>query len=823
METLIQDLKYAARGLARSPGFTIVALLTLALGIGVNSAIFGLVNAILLRPLPVEQPAQLVDIYGREASSTTHGSNSYPNYLDYREQTNTLSGIAGYSNFYAYTSIQGSSELVIGEIVTDNYFTVLGVGAALGRVFGPQENTPLGGAASIVLSHRLWQTRFGADPAIVGKPLRMNSVVYSIVGVAPPNFGGMMPAITAQLWIPTAMVENIEPVGNQRTAGKVVGATLYDQRGRSWMWLKGRVKPGSDVNAVRAEFNLIQGRLSAAHPETNEFERINIVPTNDVRINPDVDKTMMPAGAVLIGAVALVLIVACANLANLMLARAAGRRRELAVRLALGAGRNRLVRQMLTESLLLAIAGGAVAMPLAAVLVGLVTRMQANLPVDIGLVISLDWRVMLFTFIAAVATGLVFGLIPALRSSRPDLVPALKGAGNAVRKGRVELRDALVVVQMAVSLVLIVSGTLLVRSLNVAQRVDLGFDSDRIARMGMAMDMNGYDRDRSAAFLVSTRARLEALPQVEMVAMASRLPLSPNNNRFRVLIDGRQNTAADTPFMIDGAYVDENYFDVLRVPILSGRDFEPADRAGDRRIAVVSKALAEKYWPGQDAVGREFRTSFGGDPYRIIGVAADYKVNTPGESPTPYLHIPFGNRETYADVLVRTATPAQFMVAKLEAEIRALDPNFVFLNRGTLRELADLKLLPVQAGAWLMGVFGLLALAVAAIGLYGVIGYSVSRRVRELGIRKALGANPRSLVTMVLGEGMRLVLVGGIVGAALAFAGAQALSSVLFVEPFDIPSFGIAFGVLALVALAANWMPARRAASVDPVIALRQE
>lgn len=823
METFVQDLKYAARGLRRSPGFTVVALLTLALGIGVNSAIFGLVNAILLRPLPVEKPAQLVNIYGREATSSSHGTHSYPNYLDYRAQTNTLSGVMGYSNFFAYASIDGSSEIVIGEVVTDNYFSVLGVNAALGRVFGPQENTPPGAAPSIVLSHRMWETRFGADPGIVGKTLRMNSIVYTIVGVAPPAFGGMVPAVTAQLWIPTAMVENVEPVGDQRSAGKVVGATLHEQRGRAWMWMKGRVKPGNDANSVRAEFNLIQQRLSATYPESNELERVAVVATNDVRVNPDVDKTIMPAGVVLIAAVGLVLIVACANLANLMLARAAGRRRELAVRLALGAGRNRLARQMLTESLLLAVAGGAVAVPLAGALVGLVRRVQANFPVDIGLVIELDRRVMLFTFMTAVATGLVFGLIPALRSSRPDLVPALKGAGNAAPKGRVELRDALVVVQMAVSLVLIVSGTLLVRSLDVAQRVDLGFDSDRIARMGLAMEMNGYDRDRATAFLVSARSRLEATPQVEMVSLVSRLPLSPNNNGFRVFIDGRQASAADKPFAIDGAHVDENYFDLLRVPMVSGRDFEPADRAEGQRVAVVSKAMADQYWPGEDAVGREFRTSFGGDPYRIIGVAADYKVNTPGEAPTAYMHLPYPVRSTYADVMVRTSVPAQTMVARLTGEIKAINPDFVFLNSGTLRELADVKLFPVRAGAWFMGVFGLLALAVAAVGLYGVIGYSVSRRVRELGIRKALGANPRSLVTMVLGEGMRLVFVGGIVGSALAIAGARALSSVLFVEPFDVPSFGIAFGVLALVAFAANWMPARRAANVDPIIALRQE
>jgi predicted permease len=823
MDTFLQDLRYGARGLRRSPGFTAVALLTLALGIGVNSAIFGLVNAILLRPLPVEQPGQLVDIYGHEATSSEHGTHSYPNYVDYRAQTTTLSGLIGYSNFFAYSSIEGNSEIVVGEVVTDNYFSVLGVRAAIGRVFGSQEATAPGAAPSVVLSHRFWETRFGADPSIVGKTLRMNSTTYTVVGVAPRTFGGMMPAVTAQLWIPTAMVGDVEPAGNQRTSGKIIGSTRFDQRGRAWMWLRGRVKPGSDANAVRAEFDVIQRRLSAAYPETNELERIRVVPTNDVRVNPDIDTTMLPAGGLLIGAVGLVLIVACANLANLMLARAAGRRRELAVRLAIGAGRKRLVRQMLTESLLLAIAGGAVALPLAAGLVAIIKSVQSTLPIDVGLVIELDWRVMLFTFLAAVVTGLVFGLIPALRSSRPDLVPALKGAGNAAPKGRVELRDALVMVQMAVSLVLVVAGTLLVRSLDVAQRVDLGFDSDRIARFGLAMEMNGYDRDRAARFVPTARARLEALPQVEAVSFASRLPLSPNNNGFRVFIDGRQGSAADKPFSIDGTSVDENYFDLLGVKVIAGRDFEPSDREGDQRVAVVSKAMAEKYWPGEDAVGREFRFSFGGDAYRIIGVSDDYKVNTPGERPAEYLHLPLATRPMFAEVMVRTSVPSEAMVPRLQNEVLALDPTFVFLNRGTMRDLAEAKLFPVRAGAWLMGAFGLLALGVAAVGLYGVIGYSVNRRTRELGIRKALGADSRSLITMVLGEGMRLVVIGGVVGAALAFGAARALSQLLFVEPFDLASFALGFGVLAVVALTANWMPARRAARIDPMVALRQE
>jgi len=825
METLIQDLHYTLRGLRRSPGFALVALLTLALGIGVNSTIFSLVNAVLFRPLPVERPEELVDIYGHTATSATHDTHSYPNYLDYRAQATSLTGLAGYTNFFAHLTLDGGSELVVGELVTEDYFPTLGIRPLLGRAFTPEEYAAPGAAPVAVLSHRVWQNRFAARGDVVGRQFRMNGTVYTVIGVAPSNFGGMIPAVTAQMWIPTAMVEQVEPLGNQRTSGRSIGATRLERRGQHWLWLKGRTKPGVEVGQVRSELEGIGAGLATAYPETNAQERITLIPSSDVRINPDIDGTLVPAGLVLVGAVALVLVVACANLANLMLARAAGRGREIALRLALGARRSRLMRQLLTESLTLALAGGLVALVLATWLAGVIARVQPPLPIDLGLQVSPDWRVLAFTMTAAVVTGVVFGLVPALRASRPDLVPALKeqAVWGHARKRRIELRDGLVVVQMAVSLVLLVAGALLVRSLAAAAQVDLGYPADRVAHLALPLEMNGYDRERAGRFLESARLRLEAMPQVAAVGMASRVPLSLNNNGFSLLVDGRQTSATDRPYVLDGAYVDEHYHGALGLTLVAGRGIEPADRDGPDRVAVINRTMAERYWPGEDAVGREFRLRWGGDPYRIVGIVADYKVNTPGESPTPYMHLPLGRRELYADILVRTRAPAAELVPVLERELRALDPDLVFLDTGSMRELVDVRLFPVRAGAWLIGVFGVLALVVAAIGLYGVIGYSVSRRVREIGIRKALGAEPRRLVGMVLGEGMVLVGVGGVIGAALAAFGARFLSSVLFVPPFDAASFGLALGVLAAVALIANGIPAGRAARVDPMVALREQ
>jgi predicted permease len=825
METLLQDVRYAIRGLRKSPGFTLVAMATLALGIGVNSSIFSIVNAILYRPLAVERSAELVDIFGHEATSDNHETLSYPNYVTIREQAATLSGVIGYSNFFAHLSVENSSDLVIGEIVTDNYFSVLGVRPALGRGFTADEFAAQSAFPVAVVSDRLWKSKFLGAPDVVGKTFKMNGVVYSVIGVAPPDFSGMRPAVSALMWIPTAMVEKVEPIGNQRTTGKPSTGLRNERRERAYLNLKGRMKPGVTFAQSRAELEGIAARLSSTYPESNAQERIAVWRTDDVRINPDVDKTMAPVGLVLVGAVGLVLIVACANLANLMLARAAGRRREIAVRLALGAARARLVRQLLTESMVLALAGGVVAVPIAAYLSAFIARVQPPLPIDLGLQVTPDWRVMVFTLVAAVATGLVFGVMPALSASRPNLVPALKGGGNNGPRKRIEMRDALVVFQMAVSLVLVVGGALMVRSLAVAGRVKLGYDSDRLAQLALALEMNGYDGERGGRLLEAGLQRLSAMLQVEAVAITSRLPLSLNNNGFGLFIDGRQASASDRPFTIDGTYIDERYFGTMQLPILAGRNIEPADRDESRRVAVITQTMAQRFWPGRpdDAIGKEFRTRWAGDPWRIVGVVADYKVDTPGESPKSYIHLPLGRKESFGNYIVRTTVPAATLVTAMQKELRVIDPELIFLDRGTLRELANVRLFPVRAGAWLIGAFGALALIVASIGLYGVIGYSVSRRVREIGIRKALGAQPSQLIGMVLGEGMTLVAVGGVIGALLAAGAAQVLSSVLYVGPFDAVSFGLAFGVLAAVALAANAIPARRAARVDPMIALRQE
>jgi macrolide transport system ATP-binding/permease protein len=825
VEFLLQDIRYAVRGLRRSPGFTVVAILTLALGIGVNSAIFSVVNAILYRPLPVERPEELVNVYGHQATQSVHESLSYPNLADYERQSTTLSGVIGYSNFFANATIDRSSDVVIGEVVTDRYFEVLGVRPVLGRTFTAEENSQGKGLPVAILSHRLWERRFGARRDVLGAQFRMNGQVFTVVGVAPENFGGMLPAVTAQMWLPMAMAEVVEPMGNNRTTGTSPGATRAERRGQHWLWMRARMKPGVTPAQVQRELETIAARLAQEHPEVNAQERVTVVPAAQVRINPDADRAVRPVGLVLVGAVTLVLVVACGNLANLLLARAARRRRELTMRLALGASRGRLLRQLLTESMVVALGGGLVAVPLAVWLSLLFVRVRPPLPVDLGLALSPDWRVLVFTALTAVATGLLVGFLPALRASRLDLVPAMREGGlwmGGVQR-RFELRDALVIMQVAVSLVLVVAGSLLVRSVQAAGNVALGFDGSRMAQLSLVPEMNGYDQARGVDLINKARARLQALPQVEGVALASRPPLSINNNGFAVFIDGHQASASDRPYSIDGARVDEHYIPTLELRVLAGRALDESDVREQRRVVVITRAMAERFWPGGEAVGREIRLRWGAEPYRVVGVVADYKVNTPGESPTPYLHLPRQPDDPFATFVVRTRGNAASQLAALVREFRAIDPDVVFLDQGTVRDLANVRLFPVRAGAVILGAFGGLALLVAAIGLYGVIGYSVSRRVKEIGIRKALGADARTVVTMVMRQGMTLVVVGGAVGLLLAAMASRALTAVLFVGPFDLVSFAAAFGVLALVAGIANGIPAWRASRVDAMVALRAE
>ncbi len=621
------------------------------------------------------------------------------------------------------------------------------------------------------------------------------------------------------------MVEAVEPLGNTTVSPSATGSAWLDRRGRHFLWMRGRLMDGFDTEQARAELTGIMHRLAEEHPISNGLQTVNVIHGSNVRFNPDIDGTVAPAGALILAVVGMVLLVACANIANMLLARASARRKEVAIRLAMGAGRWRLIRQLLTESLLLSLSGGALGLMLATWLTGLLGHIDLGLPVDVRADFAIDRAVLLFTLGISAATGVVFGLVPALRASRPDLVPALKtaDAGPGTGRKRLELRDALVVAQVAVSVVLLIGAALLVRSFFNAQRTDVGFDVDRIGIMTTALEMVGYDRVSGKAFVDTARLRLESTPGVRSVTVTSRAPQSVNNNGFGLFID--QTSATDRPYAIDGAYIDEHYFEALEVPIVAGRGIEGADVSEDRRVVVVNEAMAERFWPGESVVGKQFRQSFDGTAYEIIGVVRNYKVNTPGEQPTPYLHFPQpSSGSLYANFLVRTETPVAPQMRQLEQVLTDLDPEIVFMSSGPMRDLMDIRLLPIRMGVWFIGTFGLLAMALAAVGLYGVIGYSVSRRTREIGIRVALGAESQRVLRLVVRQGMSLVIVGAMLGGLLGAAAGRLLANVLYgISPLDPIAFGGAIGLLLLISMLANYLPARRASRIDPMVALRSE
>lgn len=826
MDTLLQDVRYAARGLRNAPGFTAVAAITLMLGIGVNTTIFTVVNTILLAPLPVEAPEEIVALYGNTTNTPlSHDSSSYPDYLDLRRQSETLSGLTAYTNFFANLVEDGRSEIVVGELVSDNYFEVLGVPLTRGRAFTADELATEGASPVAVISDHMWRTRYDADPQILGRAVRLNGTTYAVVGVAERGFGGMFPAVTAQLWLPLTMVEEVEPLGNINSTASATGDTRLTRRGFRFLWLRGRLADGVEVAQARAELTGIMTRLAEEYPVSNELEALTVLAAGDVRFNPDFDGAVAPAGTLILAVVGLVLLVACANIANMLLARASVRGKEVAIRMAIGAGRGRLVRQLLTESLMLSLLGGTLGLLLAVWMTRVLGRLDLGIPVDVTAEFAIGTPVLAFTLLVSMATGVVFGLAPALRASRPDLVPALKaaGAGGETGRKRFELRDALVVVQVAVSIVLLIGGALLTRSLINAQRSDVGFDVDRVGFMSTALDMVGYDEESAKAFVDTASLRLQGTPGVRAVGVTTRVPQSVNNNGFGLFID--QASATDRPYAVDGTYVDQHYFAAFDLAIVAGRGIEAADIAGDRDVAVITAAMAQRFWPDESAVGKHFRRTFDGPEVEIVGVVENYKVNTPGEQPTPYLHLPLPARGTlYANFIVRTDAPVAAEMRRLEQVVRDLDAEVVFMQTGPLRDLMDVRLLPIRLGTWFIGGFAILAMALASVGLYGVIGYSVSRRTREIGIRVALGARAGRVLGLVVQQGMGLVLAGVAIGALLAALAGQVLSSVLYgISATDGVAFAGAIGLLLLIALLANYIPARRATRIDPMVALRSE
>ncbi|HET9372375.1 MAG TPA: ABC transporter permease [Vicinamibacterales bacterium] len=821
---MLSDLGFGARQLVRRPGFAAAAILSLAFGIGLNTTLFSIVNAVLVRGGPIAQPDRLVEIYTGLDKDYPQLTTSYPDYLDLAASVDSLSGIAAHAYVRGILSSTDRASLLTGEAVSANYFDLLGLRPQQGRGFRADENDAPGGEPVVVVSHGLWQSRFAGRADVVGQTIRLSGVTYTIVGVGPAGFNGTLPGIQSDFWVPAMMIDQLQFSGVQSAADNDPGQTRLEQRGTRWLFLKGRLKDGRTVEQARAEVDATFARLRQAFPVTNAMTTSSVVASSGVRFHPMLDGYLQAAGAALLGAVSLVLLVACANVANMLLARAATRRREFAIRAAIGASRARLLRQLLAEGVVLAAAGGAAGLLFAWWAGRAVGGLGLGiLPVPVSFDFTIDRTVLLFAIAASLVTALTCSLVPAWSASKPALVPDLKATAERRGRRRLALSDVLVIGQLALSLVLLIAGSLLTRGLVAARDTDLGFDPNPVSSLTFNLQMNGYDLDRAMAFRERAIETLAALPGVTAVSTATRLPLAPDISAEGVLVPGRHQTT-DQATITDSVNVGAGYFTTVGVPLVAGRAFTEDDVRQNRKVAIVNETMARLYWPDGSALGRHLHTAgFDSPPLEIVGISRDHKVRSVGESPRAYLHLP-ATRSRTINLVVRTATSAEASLPALRQALWSLEPDILFTEDVAASEVAATTMAPTKIGAAVLGAFGLLALVLAAVGLYGVIAYSVSQRTREVGIRLALGADRRRVLTMVMVQGGRLALGGILVGALGAALVARLLDSMLYgVSGLDPVAYVAAAGMLLLVALLANLVPAMAAARIDPVKSLRAD
>lgn len=813
IETLVKDLRYGLRRLTRSPGFTAIALLSLALGIGANTAIFSLVNTAMLRPLPVEKPEQLISLTNA-SENRRFPTFSYPNYRDFRDRSrDVLEGLIAYRFAPLSLSHDGVNERMWAYVVSGNYFAVLGVQPALGRMISTDDDRLPGAHPVTVLSYQCWQQRFGGEPGIIGKTLIANGRSFTVIGVAPQGFFGTEIIAAPELWFPMAMQAQID-----------VGNDWLEEREVENLFVMGRLKQGTSIGQAQTALSAIALQLEREYPDINEGKRVMIS-------TPGLMGGLM-RGAVfgftglLMVVVAFVLLLACTNLANLLLARATERRKEIAVRLALGASRMRIVWQLMAESMLLSIGSGVLGLLLAYWLVSLAVAFKP--PMDVPLLIDLhiDYRVLIFTILISLATGVLFGLLPALQATRVDLLPALKDEPASGDPRRSWLKSSLIVLQVALSLVLLVGGGLMLRALQRAQAIDLGFNPQNAVEVSFDLRLQGYDRARGREFQNRLLERLRALPGVRAAGITDMAPVDLHFGRDAVFVEGQQTERAMNAPRAMTSRISPGYFQAMSTRLVRGRDFTEQDDEKAPPVAIINETFARRFWPGQDPLGKRFRQGGQESPMmEVVGVVQDGKYAGLNETPQPYVCRPISQAYSgTTSVIVRTDSDPQKMLALIRKEVQQLDTNMPLSSAKTLAERLALPLLPARIAASLFASFGMLALALAAIGIYGIMSYSVSRRTHEIGVRVALGAQASDVLKLILGQGMTPVLIGVVIGLSSALLLARLMKSLLFgMSAADPLTYTGVAALLTCVALLACYIPARRATKIDPMQALRNE
>jgi len=811
-----KNIQYALRRLRQNPGFALTAVLSLALGIGANIAIFSLVNAILIQSPPIRAPEEVVDIYIAHESEP-YGIFSYPDFEDFRDETkDAFTSVSAMMLTAAQADRDGRIEMLVTEMVSGDYFSLVGIHAEVGRLLTPEDDVSPGGHSVLVLDYGYWQRAFGGDRDIVGKNMRLTGHSYQIVGVASREYSGNIRGLVPSLYAPILMTDMMQSDTS----------SFLENRGNHSIFVKGRLNPGVTLAQAEVSAGRVAARLRAEQvPSWDPVAEFNLIPREQVLIYPPIDRYARAAAWLLSAVVGLVLLIACTNLAGFLLARSLDRRREIAIRLAMGATRRTLIGQLLTETILLSILGGAAGVGLSIWLLRILLSAELPLPIPITLDLSPDATVLAFSFAVSMAAGLLLGIVPALQSTNLEIAATLKdesaGAGTSGR--RLNLRNALVVAQVAVALVLMVGAGLFLKSMRQAQRVDPGFGKDPAVLLTYAVAANRYTVEEGRIFVRTLLERIEQLPRVQSAGITSNIHLNTlSSSSLNFNVDGVEPPPGQQTHNAYSCTVDPGFFSAMGIPIIRGRNFRDSDLPDGQRVAIISEAMAERFWPGQDPLGRALRRS---QDMVVVGIAANAKIRTLGENPRSFIYRPYSqDYTTYLTLIAKTELDAEKTALDVLATARELDPELWIWEAKTMERHLGIMLLPFRLTALLLSVFAMLGMALASVGLYGIVSYAVSQRSREVGIRMSLGADGGAVMRMLIGGGLKLVAIGGVIGLGLAFVVTRALGSLLLeVGTTDPAAFAGSTMLLTAVGFFACYFPARRAARVDPMVALRHD
>jgi predicted permease len=791
-------------------------VLTLALGIGVNTAVFSMVNSLLLRPLPVPDPGGVVVLGQQLQDSTFISSFSFPDFVDYRDQVDGFSGLAGYELTLAGLSTDGKVERSVVTYVSGNYFSTLGVIPGLGRLIQPSEGQSPGADPVIVLGYSYWKRRFGGSPDVIGKRILVNGHAVTVVGVVPENFRGVYALVETDAYLPFSLAVTHKD-----------SSQLWTARSERALSLVGRLKAGTSLVRAQASLNVVAAHLAQQYPDTNKGVTIRLFPERLARPEPDPSGSLSVVAILFLILAGLVLLVACVNVTNIVLVRASARQQEMAIRTAVGATRGRLIRQMLAESALLALLGGVAGVVAGELGSKLLGSVRLHIDVPIRLDFSFDWRVFAYAFAAAVFTGIVVGMMPALRASRTGTNAVLLEGGRMLSpsRNRQRLRSSLVVVQVAGSLVLLIVGGLFVRSLGKAQHMDLGFNPDRVLNISMDVREAGYNEARARGFYRELTTRIRALPGVQSASLAFSVPFGYYHQSGKVYVEGHPLAPGEQAPEFSYNIVGPGYFETLGIPILRGRGFTDADSKNAPLVSIVNETMAKQFWPEQDPIGRRFRLSSSGPLISVIAVTRDGKYIGPTDEARPYFFVPLEQQYIPVRTLqIRTAVAPEALIDDTLKQIRALEPNLPVFDLQTMPRALDgvNGFFLFQMGAALAGILGGLGLVMAVVGVYGVAAHAANQRSHEMGIRLALGAQPRDIQRLILQQGLRLVGLGVLAGTLAAVAITKLMSSMLVgVGIADPTTFGFVILLTMTVGLIACYIPARRSLGVDPAMLLR--